>query len=132
VAPWAASAAPARSVAHGETLIIDWGFEAGLHVFVRCWPGPGSGFVRFADNHKAGTTFALLAECFETSVGRQRSSWQIGWLFEGRRRGERGGAHSGVCPLRHPLRVPTRFSARRPIRSRRGCWSIWSVMPSGT
>lgn len=24
------------------------------------------------------------------------------------------------------------ISARRPIRSRRGWWSIWSVMPSGT
>jgi transposase len=53
----------------GETLIIDWGLEAGLHVFCAVLAWSRFRFVRFADNPKAGTTFALLAECFETLGG---------------------------------------------------------------
>ncbi len=55
--------------APAETLIIDWGFEAGLHVFCAVLAWSRFRFVRFADNQKAGTTFALLAECFETLGG---------------------------------------------------------------
>ena len=34
-----------------------------------CWPGPGSGSVRFATDETAATTFAMLAECFEVLGG---------------------------------------------------------------
>jgi hypothetical protein len=55
--------------APGETLIIDCGLEAGLHVFCAVLACSRFRFVRFADNQKAGTTFALLTECFETVGG---------------------------------------------------------------
>jgi Integrase core domain len=53
----------------GETLIIDWGVEAGLHVFCAVLAWSRFRFVRFADNEKAATTFGLLAECFEILGG---------------------------------------------------------------
>ena len=55
--------------APGETLIIDWGVEAGLHVFCAVLAWSRFRFVRFATDEKAATTFALLAECFETLGG---------------------------------------------------------------
>ena len=53
----------------GETLIIDWGVQNGLHVFCAVSAWSRFRFVRFADNEKAATTFTLLAECFETLGG---------------------------------------------------------------
>lgn len=53
----------------GETLIIDWGVEAGLHVFCAVLAWSRFRFVRFASDERASTTFALLAECFETLGG---------------------------------------------------------------
>ena len=55
--------------APGETLIIDWGVEAGLHVFCAVLAWSRFRFVRFAADEKAATTFAVLAECFETLGG---------------------------------------------------------------
>jgi transposase len=55
--------------APGETLIIDWGVEAGLHVFCAVLAWSRFRFVRFAAEEKAATTLALLAECFETLGG---------------------------------------------------------------
>ena len=55
--------------APGETLIIDSGVEAGLHVFCAVLAWSRFRFVRFAADEKAATTFALLAECFETLGG---------------------------------------------------------------
>jgi hypothetical protein len=55
--------------APGETLIIDWGVEAGLHVFCAVSAWSRFRFVRFAADEKAATTFALLAECFEQLGG---------------------------------------------------------------
>jgi transposase len=55
--------------APGETLIIDWGVEGGLHVFCAVLAACRFRFVRFAADEKASTTFALLAECFETLGG---------------------------------------------------------------
>jgi hypothetical protein len=46
-------------------LIIDWGVEAGLHVFCAVLAWSRFRFVRFAADEKAATTFGLLAECFE-------------------------------------------------------------------
>jgi transposase len=53
----------------GETLIIDWGVEAGVHVFCAVLAWSRFRFVRFASDERAGTTFGLLAECFETLGG---------------------------------------------------------------
>jgi hypothetical protein len=53
----------------GDTLVIDWGVENGLHVFCAVLAWSRVRFVRFADNERADTTLALLAECFETLGG---------------------------------------------------------------
>ena len=55
--------------APGETLIIDWGVEDGLHVFCAALAWSRFRFVRFAADEKAATTLALLAECFEVLGG---------------------------------------------------------------
>ena len=49
----------------GEHLVIDWGVLGGLHVFCAVLAWSRVRFVRFADNERAETTLALLAECFE-------------------------------------------------------------------
>ena len=53
----------------GEHLVIDWGVEAGLHVFCAVLAWSRVRFVRFAADERAQTTFALLAECFEVLGG---------------------------------------------------------------
>jgi len=55
--------------APGEYLAIDWGVLGGLHVFCAVVAFSRVRFVRFADNERADTTLALLAECFETLGG---------------------------------------------------------------
>ncbi len=49
----------------GEYLVIDWGVLGGLHVFCAVLAWCRVRFVRFADNERAETTLALLAECFD-------------------------------------------------------------------
>jgi hypothetical protein len=49
--------------------VIDWGVEAGLHIFCATLAWSRFRFVRFAADERAETTFALLAECFETLGG---------------------------------------------------------------
>jgi transposase len=49
--------------------VIDWGVEAGLHVFCAVLAWSRLRFVRFAADERAETTFALLAECFEVLGG---------------------------------------------------------------
>ena len=53
----------------GDTLVIDWGVEGGLHVFCAVLAWSRFRFVRFAADEKATTTMGLLAECFETLGG---------------------------------------------------------------
>ncbi len=53
----------------GEHLVIDWGVLGGLHVFCAVLAWCRVRFVRFADDERAETTLALLAECFETLGG---------------------------------------------------------------
>jgi hypothetical protein len=53
----------------GEHLVIDWGAEAGLHVFCAVLAWSRVRFVRFAADEKSETTLAMLAECFETLGG---------------------------------------------------------------
>src|SRR5687768_1553340 len=48
----------------GETLIIDWGMLAAVHVFCAVLAWSRYRFIRFADNERATTTLELLAECF--------------------------------------------------------------------
>jgi hypothetical protein len=55
--------------AAGETLIIDWGVQGGLHVFAAVLAWSRFRFVRFATDEKATTTLAMLAECFEVLGG---------------------------------------------------------------
>ena len=53
----------------GNTLVIDWGSEAGLHVFcaVAAWSRWRS--VRLAADERSETTRAMLAECLEELGG---------------------------------------------------------------
>jgi len=53
----------------GETLVIDWGVEHGLHVFCAVAAWSRWRFVRFAVDERAETTLGLLAECFEALGG---------------------------------------------------------------
>ena len=53
----------------GEHLVIDWGFEFGLHVFCAVVPWSRFRFVRFAADETAATTLRMLAECFEILGG---------------------------------------------------------------
>ena len=53
----------------GEHLVIDWGVQDGLHVFCAVLAFSRVRFVRFADNERADTTMAVLAECFQTLGG---------------------------------------------------------------
>jgi transposase len=53
----------------GEHLVIDWGVLGGLHVFCAVLAWSRVRFVRFADDERAETTLALLAECFDTLGG---------------------------------------------------------------
>ena len=55
--------------APGDTLVIDWGVENGLHVFCAVSAWSRFRFVRFATDEKASTTLRLLAECFEALGG---------------------------------------------------------------
>jgi transposase len=55
--------------APGEVLVIDWGTEAGLHIFCAVMAFSRWRFVRFASDEKATTTFEMLARCFEALGG---------------------------------------------------------------
>lgn len=55
----------------GDTLVIDWGTLSGtgIHVFCGVLAWSRIRFVRYARDETAATTFAMLAECFETLGG---------------------------------------------------------------
>jgi transposase len=53
----------------GDTLVIDWGAEGGLHVFCAVLAWSRWRFVRFAADERSETTLAMLAECFEALGG---------------------------------------------------------------
>src|SRR5919206_140540 len=53
----------------GEHLVIDWGQEAGRHLFCAVLAWSRYRFVRFADDEQRQTTLRLLAECFEELGG---------------------------------------------------------------
>ncbi len=116
----------------GETLIIDWGVEDGLHVFCAVLAWSRFRFVRFAADEKASTTLRLLAECFELLGGVLATvlADRMGCL-------KAGVVANVVVPTRTmcgspPRTASGRTSARRRIRNQRGLWSIWSTMRNGT
>lgn len=53
----------------GNTLVIDWGAEDGLHVFCAVAAWSRWRFVRFATDERAETTLGMLAECLEELGG---------------------------------------------------------------
>jgi hypothetical protein len=113
-------------------VIIDWGVEAGLHVFCAGLAWSRFRFVRSAADEKAATTFALLAECFETLGGVPKTGLadRMGCLRSGL-------VANVVVPtqIMSTSQPATGFgptSVRRRIRSRRGWRSSWSAMQSGT
>lgn len=53
----------------GDTLVIDWGCEEGLHVFCAVAAWSRWRFVRFAADERAETTLRLLAEALEELGG---------------------------------------------------------------
>lgn len=53
----------------GEHLVIDWGLEAGVHVFCAVLAWSRVRFVRFAAREDQPTTLRFLAECFEALGG---------------------------------------------------------------
>jgi transposase len=55
--------------APGDTVVIDWGSEGGLHLFCAVAAWSRWRFVRFASNEGAETTLGLLAECLEELGG---------------------------------------------------------------
>jgi len=55
--------------APGEHLVIDWGEQAGLHIFCAVLAWSRWRFVRLARDQKRETTLRLLAECFEEMGG---------------------------------------------------------------
>jgi transposase len=63
----------------GEVLAIDWGVEAGLHVFCAVSAWSRFRFVRFADNERRTTTLSFLAECFEVLGGVPKVVLATGW-----------------------------------------------------
>ena len=66
---------------------------AGCTCSARCWRGRRVRFVRFADDERAETTLALLAECFETAGrGPGRGAGRPDGLPEGRGGREQGRA----------------------------------------
>ena len=69
----------AGGVVPGEHLVIDWGVLGGLRVFCAVLAWSRVRFVRFADNERADTTLALLAECFQTLGGSPQWSSPTGW-----------------------------------------------------
>jgi transposase len=55
--------------APGDTLVIDWGSEGGLHVFCAVAAWSRWRFVAFATDERTETTLRLLAECLEELGG---------------------------------------------------------------
>ena len=84
-------------------------------------------------NERSETTLVMLAECFEELGGAPKVvlADRMGCL--------KGGVVANkVVPTAEYVRfathvlVPAGSAARPLIRSRRGSWRTWSVMPSGT
>ena len=119
--------------APGETLIIDWGVLAGLHVFCAVLAWSRFRFVRFADNEQADHDLAVVGGVFRGP--RRRPAGGAGrpdGLPEGRGGRQRGGADRRTMSGSPPTTGSGPISATARIRSRRGSWRTWSAMPRPT
>ena len=145
------SRTPSGSVSPGEHLVIDWGLQGELHVFCTALAWSRIRFVRFADNERADTTMAMLADCFETLGGVPRVVLAdcfetlggvprvvladcfeaLGGVPQRRGRDQRRRADRGLRPLRRALRFRPDF-AKPGTRSGKGSWRTSSVTPKPT
>ena len=116
----------------GEHLVIDWGVLNGLHVFCAVLAWSRVRFVRFADNERADTTLALLAECFAALGGVPKVvlADRMGCL--------KGGVVADVVvPTPDYVRFATHYRFRPDFchakdPRARGSWRTWSTTPSTT
>lgn len=93
--------------APGDMLVIDWGEIGALSVFCAVMAWSRVRFVFFADNQRAETTFACLAECFERLGGVPKTvlSDRMGCL--------KGGTVAGVVvPTADYVRFATHYGFR--------------------
>ena len=116
----------------GETLIIDWGVQAWLHVFCAVLAWSRFRFVRFTSDERAATTFGRLAECFEQLGGVPRTvlADRMGCL-------KAGAVANVVVPTADYVRFATHYGFRPDFceahdPESKGMVDIWSAMPSGT
>ena len=63
----------------GETLIIDWGVQGGLHVFCAVLAWSRFRFVRFAETRKPRPRWGSWRSVSSCWVGRRPRCWRIGW-----------------------------------------------------
>ena len=119
--------------APGEVLVIDWGTEAGLHIFCAVMAFSRWRFVRFATDEKAATTLEMLARCFEALGGVPKVvlADRMGCL--------KGGVVANVVVptpayvrFASSLWFPARTFVRATTPNRRGSWRTWSATPSPT
>ena len=91
----------------GDTLVIDWGVQAGVHVFCAVLAWSRIRFVRFAADEKASTTLGLLAECFEVLGGVPKTvlADRMGCL-------KAGGVADVVVPTADYVRFATHYGFR--------------------
>jgi transposase len=111
---------------------IDWGVQAGVHVFCAVSAWSRFRFVRFAVDEKATTTLALLAECFDVLGGVPKPvlADRMGCL-------KSGVVANVVVPTPDYVRFATHYGFRPDFceaadPESKGWWSIWSVCPSGS
>jgi len=89
----------------GETLLVDWGVLAGVHVLCAVSAWARFRFVRFAAHKKAATTLTLSAEYFE-ALGRLPKTVladRMGYLKAGSSR--TSWCRPRTMSVRHPLFV---------------------------
>ncbi len=92
----------------GDMLVIDWGSIPGTGISVFCAVLAWSRirFVRYARDETAATTFAMLAECFETLGGvPAKVLARPDGLSQGGHGCWGGDPDTGLCAVRHSLRV---------------------------
>ncbi|GAC1364844.1 MAG: hypothetical protein NVSMB32_07770 [Actinomycetota bacterium] len=116
----------------GNTLVIDWGSEGGLHVFCAVAAWSRWRFVAFATDETAETTLRLLAECLEELGGVPRVvlSDRMGCL--------KGGVVANVVvPTAEYVRFATHYGFRPDFcegndPESKVSWRTSSATPSGT
>ncbi len=65
--------------APGETLLIDWGVEGGLHVFCAVLPGPAGGSSASPATRRPPPRSVYWRSASRPSAASRRSCWPTGW-----------------------------------------------------